>query len=140
MRENPHYLLEFEGGVLNVRSDRFLSLNSRSGVSSTIRLAIRRVSSSQPAIAAIDLNLGLKTLLPFSPLLPLLEIGLGDLCEKLGYLGLFRDSPSVTIISYRRIPCVSLGWKERRKKKTVPILMDENLTKESADPRNGRVF
>lgn len=55
------YLLELLGGVLNNKSERFLCLDSRSGVSSTTKLAIKRASSSQPAMAATDLNLGLNT-------------------------------------------------------------------------------
>lgn len=57
------------GGVLNCKSERFLYLSSRSGVSSTTRLAAKMASSSQPAMVATDLNLGLNmksTFCPFS--------------------------------------------------------------------------
>ena len=54
------YLLEPDRGLLHWRTNRFFCRNSLSGVSSTTRLAIRSASSSQPAMAAADLNLGLK--------------------------------------------------------------------------------
>lgn len=67
-KESTGYLLELEGGVLNGKSERFFCLKSLSGVSSTTRLATRIASSSQPAIAATDLNPGLNMLSIFSPL------------------------------------------------------------------------
>lgn len=53
------YLVELVDGDLEFKTERFLFLISLSGVSSTIRVASNRASSSQPAIAAADLNLGL---------------------------------------------------------------------------------
>jgi hypothetical protein len=64
------YLLEEpEGGVdLNNKLERLLRFEELlSGVSSTTKLAIIRSSSSQPAIAAADLNLGLMNISAFSP-------------------------------------------------------------------------
>ena len=70
---NREYLLdELVGGVLDLKTDRFFCLISCSGVSSTTRLAIKRLSSSQPAMAAADLNLGLNI-----KLLPPLSISTG---------------------------------------------------------------
>ncbi|PON95265.1 hypothetical protein TorRG33x02_087870, partial [Trema orientale] len=70
-------LLELLGGVLNWNSERFLDRYSRSGVSSTMRLALKSASSSQPAMAATDLNLGLKILFVHFGLLSVLFGSLG---------------------------------------------------------------
>lgn len=47
---------------MNCVPGRFLCLDSLTGVSSTTRLASRMASSSQPAMAAADLNPGLRML------------------------------------------------------------------------------
>lgn len=58
---NQDYLDELESGDFEFKTKRLFCLESRSrsGVSSTIRVASKIASSSQPAIAAADLNLGL---------------------------------------------------------------------------------
>lgn len=73
------YLLELDGGVLNGKSNRLFCLDSRSGVSSTTRLATRMASSSQPAMAATDLNLGLNKL---SVLWPFPATGFGSFWSR----------------------------------------------------------
>lgn len=62
------YLLEPDGGLLLCRTHRLLCRSSLSGVSSTTRLAIRSASSSHPAMAAADLNLGLKKICDSFPI------------------------------------------------------------------------
>ncbi|WVZ08941.1 hypothetical protein V8G54_022287 [Vigna mungo] len=49
---------ELVDGELEFKRERFLCLESLTGVSSTMRVANNSASSSQPAIAAADLNLG----------------------------------------------------------------------------------
>lgn len=73
------YLLELDGGVLNGKSYRLFCFDSRSGVSSTTRLATRMASSSQPAMAATDLNLGLNKL---SVLWPFPATGFGSFWSR----------------------------------------------------------
>lgn len=83
------------GVVLDLKTDRFFCLVSCSGVSSTMRLAIKRLSSSQPAMAAADLNLGLNNELV--PPLVLFPISIGF--DSLGWvLGLCFGSSSLTIV------------------------------------------
>lgn len=60
-----HYLDELVDGELELKRERFLCLESLTGVSSTMRLANNSASSSQPAIAAADLNLGDKRVAMF---------------------------------------------------------------------------
>ena len=50
---------------MEFKTQRFLCLKTLSGVSSTMRLASSSASSSHPAIAAADLNRGLKRVFTF---------------------------------------------------------------------------
>ena len=102
------YLLELVGGVLNCKSERFLHLDSRSGVSSTTRLASKIASSSQPAMAATDLNLGLNIPSTFCP------------CST-GVLGSFGLSfgSSLTIF----VPTLGGFWMSKWKRKEIESLL-----------------
>lgn len=91
------YLLEPDAGLLRWRTDRFFCWNSLSGVSSTTRLAIRSASSSQPARAAADLNLGLRKLSASFPI----PSGFDSIARRSGSEALAVD-PSCTIFRSNR--------------------------------------
>jgi hypothetical protein len=68
------YLDELDSGDLEFKTKRLLCFESLSGVSSTMRDASKSASSSQPAIAAADLNLGLISDITFWLFDPIIDV------------------------------------------------------------------